>query len=198
MFGPEIMKCFATLLLMAGSAWAGEAAVQPLTAKAKLRLHLQQTASPGFVSEMAVYAGVLQWMDTPREWGQDAASYGKRVASAAGATAIRNLFAFSLDSTLREDPRYRRAGHGGLFPRLGHAVRETVVTRTDSGRARPATWRFGSALGAAYLSNRWYPDRLNTWSSGLEQGAATVGLDLLGNIGSEFWPDVKHRLFRRH
>jgi hypothetical protein len=193
----ENMKFFPACLLLFCTAWAGEPVDQPLSVKAKVRLHAQQTASVGFVAEMAVYAGVLHWMDTPREWGQGAAPYGKRVASAAGATAIRNVFAFGLDSTLREDPRYRPSGHGNVFRRIGHAARETVVTRTDRGHTRFATWRFGSALGAAYLSNVWYPDRLNTFSSGLEQGAATIGLDLLGNIGSEFWPDLKHRLFRR-
>jgi hypothetical protein len=136
-------------------------------------------------------------MDTPREWGQGGAAYGKRLASAAGATAIRNVFAFALDSTLREDPRYRRSGRGNLFARMGHAACETFVTRTDGGRTRFATWRFGSAVGAACLSNVWYPDRLNTFSSGMEQGAATIGLDLLGNVASEFWPDVKHIVFRR-
>ena len=176
---------------------AGEPAGQPLSVKAKLRLHARQTASVGFVAEMAVYAGVLNWMDTPLEWGQDASSYSKRVASAAGATAIRNVFAFALDSTLREDPRYRRSGHGNFFARMGHAARETFVTRTDGGRTRFATWRFGSAVGAAYLSNVWYPDRLNTFSSGLEQGAATIGLDLLGNVAGEFWPDVKGIVLRR-
>jgi hypothetical protein len=102
-----------------------------------------------------------------------------------------------LDSTLREDPRYRRSGHGKMFARMGHAARETFVTRTDGGRTRFATWRFGSAVGAAYLSNVWYPDRLNTFSSGLEQGAATIGLDLLGNVAIEFWPDVRRIVLRR-
>ena len=32
--------------------------------------------------------------------------------------------------------------------------------------------------------------------TGMEQGAATIGLDLLGNVASEFWPDVKHGVFR--
>jgi hypothetical protein len=31
----------------------------------------------------------------------------------------------------------------------------------------------------------------------MEQGAATIGLDLLGNVASEFWPDVKHMVLRR-
>jgi hypothetical protein len=191
------MKFTSAFLLLGCIAWAGDPADQPLSVKAKLRFHAEQTASPGFVVQMAAYAGVLHWMDTPREWGQGSAAYGKRVVSAAGATAIRNVFAFALDSTLREDPRYGRSGHGNFFARMGHAARETFVTRTDGGRTRFATWRFGSAVGAACLSNVWYPDRLNTFSSGMEQGAATIGLDLLGNVASEFWPDVKHIVLRR-
>ena len=190
-------KFIPAFLLFVCMAWAGQPADQPLSVKAKLRFHVEETLSPGFVVENAAYAGVLHWMDTPREWGQGGSAYGKRVASAAGATAIRNVFAFALDATLHEDPRYRRSGHGNFFVRIGHAARETVVTRTGRGRSRFATRRFGSALGAAYLSNVWYPDRLNTFSSGLEQGAATVGLDLLGDVASEFWLDVKHKLLRR-
>ena len=191
------MKFTWAFLLAGCMAWAGEPGDRPLDVRAKLLFHAEQTAGPGFVVEMAAYAGVLHRMDTPREWGQGGAAYGKRVASAAGATAIRNVFAFALDSTLCEDPRFRRSGHGNMFARMGHAARETFVTRTDGGRARLATWRFGSAVGAAYLSNVWYPDRLNTFSSGLEQGAATIGLDLLGNVAGEFWPDVKRIVLRR-
>ena len=192
----RITRLAASAALVIAAAWA-EDGPAPLTAREKLGYHWRQTVSPGFVVEMAAYAGVLHWMDTPSEWGQGAGPYGKRVASAVGATAIRNAFAFVLDSGLREDPRYRRSGHGSFFNRIGHAARETVVTRSDGGRTRFATWRFGSAVGAAYLSNVWYPDRLNTVSSGLEQGAATIGLDLLGNIAGEFWPDLKHSILRR-
>ena len=191
------MKFTSAFLLIGCMGWAGEPADGTLSVTGKLRFHAVETASPGFVVEMAAYAGVLPWMDTPREWGLGGAAYGKRVASAAGATAVRNVFAFALDSTLHEDPRYRRSGHGNFLTRMGHAARETFVTRTDGGRTRFATWRFGSAVGAAYLSNVWYPDRLNTFASGMEQGAATIGLDLLGNVASEFWPDVRHRVFRR-
>ena len=169
----------------------------PLSTGAKFRFHVRETTSPGFLAETAAYAGVLHWMNTPAEWGQGSAQYGKRVASAGGATAIRNLFAFTLDAALREDPRYRRAGHGTIFSRIGHAAVETVITRSDAGRRRFATWRFGSAIGAACLSNVWYPDRLNNFSSGMQQGGATIGLDLLGNFASEFWPDIKRTIFRR-
>ena len=103
----------------------------------------------------------------------------------------RLLFCFGRRLAGRPEVLARRPRHS--FVRIGRAARETFVTRTGGGRTRFATWRFGSALGAAYLSNVWYPDRLNTFSSGMEQGAATIGLDLLGNVASEFWPDVKHK-----
>lgn len=191
-----MLTATSVIMLLCVPGWAQNAPFQPMTVKEKLALHAKQTASPGFAVEMAAYAGVLHWMDTPREWGQGGAAYGKRVASASGATAIRNVFAFALDSTLREDPRYHRSGRGNLFGRVAHAARETVVTKTDRGGSRIAVSRIGSAMGAAYLSNVWYPDRLNTFSSGLEQGAATLALDWLGNIGSEFWPDLRRLIFK--
>ena len=192
------MKCNTVVALLAMALPAGAQTFPPLSVKEKLKLHVKETASAGFVAEMAAYAGVLHWMDVPSEWGQGWPAYGKRVGSASGATAIRNVFAFALDSALGEDPRYQRSGHGNVLARTGHAFRETFVTRTDRGGRRFATWRFGSATAAAYLSNVWYPDRLNTLASGMEQGAATIGLDILGNLASEFWPDIKRKLFRRH
>ena len=168
----------------------------PLSAKEKLKLHAGETCTAGFAVEMAAYSGILHWMNVPTEWEQGGAAYGKRLASASAATGIRNLFAFTLDAALHEDPRYQRSGHGNVLRRSGHALREIFVTRTDRGGRRFATWRFGSAVGAAYLSNLWYPDRLRTVESGLEQGAATIGLDLLGNLASEFWPDIKRKLLR--
>ena len=196
------MRCTAAkvgmaAILLAGGARASDGGDGPLSAEDKLRFHWRQTASWEFVAENAAYAGVLHWMSIPAEWGQGSGAYGQRVASALGASAIRNVFAFALDAPLREDPRFRRSGRGGILRRMGHAARETVLTRTDRGRTRLAIWRFGSAIGAACLSNEWYPDRLNTFSSGMEQGAATIGLDLLGNLASEFWPDIKRGVFRR-
>ena len=32
---------------------------------------------------------------------------------------------------------------------------------------------------------------------GLEQGTTQIGFDLLANMGSEFWPDVKKKILRR-
>jgi hypothetical protein len=104
--------------------------------------------------------------------------------------------AFGLDTALHQDPRYYRAGAGG-WKRVEHAARDTILTHTDSGGETLSTWRLGSAYGAAFLSNQWYPDRLNTVRMGVLQGSTTLGFDFAANVGAEFWPDMKRKVLRR-
>jgi hypothetical protein len=163
----------------------------------KLSYHAKATFSPTAILGFAAYAGVLQKIDTPEEWGQGGAGFGKRFASTAAWSGIHSALAFGLDSALHQDPRYHRSGSGGVWRRSGHALRETILTRTDSGGETLSTWRLGSAYGAAFLSNQWYPDRLNTVRLGMIQGTMTIGFDLAGNLGSEFWPDIKRSVFRK-
>ena len=80
---------------------------------------------------------------------------------------------------------------------MGHALRGTILTRTDRGGETLSTWRIGSAYGAAFLSNQWYPDRLNTVSRGMQRGSLTIAFAFAGNLGSEFGPDLKRKLLRQ-
>jgi|SRR5580704_11261825 hypothetical protein len=171
--------------------------VEPFDTMSKLKFHALRVASPWALAETAAYAGLLQGFDTPREWGEGAGAYGKRFASALGSSAIHGTLAFGLDSTLHQDPRYFRSHDSGFWRRTAHAFRGTILTRTDTGGETLSTWRLGSAYGAAYLSNEWYPDRLNTVGLGALQGSLRMGFDFVSNLGSEFWPDVRRKILRR-
>ena len=118
-------------------------------------------------------------------------------ASTLAYSGIRNLLGFGLDSALHQDPRYYRSTERGMWRRTKHAFRETILTHKDSGGETLATWRLGSAYGAAFISNEWYPDRVNTVALGFSQGSTQLGFDLLSNLGSEFWPDIKRKLFHQ-
>jgi hypothetical protein len=166
--------------------------------KDKLRFHAESTYSPSAILGVALYAGILQEADAPKEWKQGAGPYGKRFASTLAWSGVHSAMAFGLDSTLHQDPRYYRSGDKGFWRRSGHALRGTMLTRTDSGKETLSTWRLGSAYGAAFLSNMWYPDRLNTVSLGLIEGSVTLGLEFFSNLGKEFWPDIKKKAFRRN
>ncbi|MGD0772735.1 MAG: hypothetical protein ABSC05_07930 [Candidatus Solibacter sp.] len=169
----------------------------PLDVMGKLHYHAQATYGPMSIVSDAAYAAILQADAAPTEWRGGAEAYGKRVASMVAWSGIHSALAFGLDSTLHQDPRYFRSGGTGFWRRSGHALRGTLFTRTDRGGETLSTWRIGSAYGAAFLSNQWYPDRVNTVRLGFIQGSVTLGLDLAGNLGKEFWPDIKRKVFQK-
>ena len=170
---------------------------ESLDVTGKLLYHVESAYSPSAILGIAAYAGALQEINTPTEWGQGAGAYGKRFASTLAWAGIHSTIAFGLDSTLHQDPRYFRSQETGFWRRTGHALRGTLLTRTDSGGETISTWRIGSAYGAAFLSNEWYPDRLNTVGWGLIEGTETLGFGFVSNLGSEFWPDIKRKVLRR-
>lgn len=163
----------------------------------KLGYHAIIAFGPMSLAGDAGYAAILQKANAPLEWEQGAAGYGRRLVSTVAWSAIHNTLAFGLDSALHQDPRYFRSTGSGFWRRSGHALRGTMLTRTDSGSETVSTWRIGSAYGSALVSNLWYPDRLNTVRLGFIQGSVTLGFDLAGNLGREFWPDIKRKVFKR-
>ena len=171
--------------------------LDPIGWEGKLRFHAVSAYGPEALVGAAIYDGFLQEINFPREWGQGGLGYGKRFGSTLAYGGVRNLLGFGLDSALHEDPRYYRSTESGMWRRARHAFRETILTHKDSGGETLATWRLGSAYGAAFISNQWYPDRVNTVALGFSQGSTQIGFDFLSNLGSEFWPDIKKKLLHR-
>lgn len=95
-----------------------------------------------------------------------------------------------------EDPRYYTLGRGGFFRRAGYALSRTVLSKTDSGHTAFSWSEVGGNACEAAISNLYYPPQergfhqtLRNWGNQME-GAA------LNNFFKEFWPDVRHNLFR--
>ena len=168
-----------------------------LDVSGKLRYHAERTFGSAAIATSGVKAGYLQMTDSPTEWGQGGDGYSKRLGSSIARSGIRAALAFGLDSTLHQDPRYYRSDNAGFWPRTGHALRGTILTRTDNGGETLSTWRLGSAYGAAFIANQWYPDRLNTVRRGFVNGSTRLGFDLAKNVMAEFWPDLKRKISRR-
>jgi len=169
----------------------------PLGLADKFYFHAENAYGPLQIAGVAAYAGILQEINAPREWGQGAGAYGKRFASSVAATGIHGAIAFGLDAALHEDPRYFRSTDRGFWRRSAHAFRGTILTHTDDGGETVSAWRLGSDYGAAYLSNQWYPRRLNTARLGFIQGSLSLGFDLVSNVGTEFWPDIKKKVLHK-
>ena len=163
----------------------------------KLSFHVKQSIGPLALVGDAAYSGILQETDTPTRWGQGGSGYGKRFASTVACSGIHSALAFGLDSALHEDPRYFRSASGGFWRRTAHAFRGTILTHTDKGTETLSIWRLGSAYGAAYISDLWYPGRLNTVRLGFSEGSLQLGFDLASNLAAEFGPDLKRMILHR-
>src|SRR5512147_177124 len=95
----------------------------------KVRYQAERSFGPASIGMNGVQAGFLQMIDSPTEWGQGSTGYGHRMGSSVASSAIRGVLAVSLDSTLHQDPRYFRSVSTGLWRRVGHALRGTILTR---------------------------------------------------------------------
>jgi hypothetical protein len=162
----------------------------PLSVKGKFTLFLRQNFDYSSVVMSAAGAGISQASDSPKEFGQGAAGYGRRFwhgyADAIGSNFFTN---FMLPSLAHQDPRYYALGHGGVFRRTGYAVSRLFVIKSDAGN-----WTFniseplGNGMGAA-LSNAYYPSSLTGWTRTYQRWALQFAIDGGYNLLKEFWPD---------
>ncbi len=175
-------------------------ALRPLTPKEKFHLMWKSSTDPFIFSLDAIVAGIGQAKDSNPGFGQGAQGYFKRFGASYADTFDGNFWGNAvLTVAFKEDPRYFREGntHSPLHRAL-YSAGTALWTRRDNGKSGP---NYANVLGnfiSGGISNLYYPaaDR------GLGKtftGAVTVTAE--GTIGSElieFWPDIAHRLFRKH
>jgi len=173
------------------------AALAPLTARERLRLYFTQTYGPVTFVRAAASGGISQWADIPNEWGQGADAYGQRVGNSLAKHALRGALEHGAAALLREDNRYRASGRTGFWPRTRYAVTQTFLARDAGGGRHFAYSRFGSALGAAFLSRLWQPPSTSSPGDAANNFGISIGVDAGFNVFREFWPDIKGRLRKK-
>jgi len=170
----------------------------PLSVKGKFWLATEDT----FDYSAFVWTAILSGQDFATkaypEFGQGMAGYGRYyyhlfIDGVSGAYFTEAI----VPSLTHEDPRYYTLGHGGFFRRAGYALSRVVITKTDS---EGTSFNWSEIVGnlcEAGLSNAYYPAEERgarataiNWGTQLESAA-------LNNIAKEFWPDIRHLLFRK-
>jgi hypothetical protein len=162
----------------------------PLSVKGKFTLFLRQNFDYSSVVMTGIWAGISQASDSPKEFGQGAAGYGRRFWHGYADSIGSNFFTnFMVPSLAHHDPRYYALGHGGVLRRTGYAVSRLFVIKSDAGN-----WTFniseplGTGMGAA-LSNAYYPSSLTGWTRTYQRWGMQFALDGGGNLLREFWPN---------
>jgi hypothetical protein len=175
---------------------APSSSVAPLSVPEKFEYRVISSFSPTKIIAVGLEAGYDQITNTPSEWKQGGEGYGKRYASEFGTVLARQTFAFTLEAAFHEDPRYFPSGEKGFLRRTKNAIKQAIVTRTDSGNDRFAYARVSSALGASFLANAWQPHSTDTAGNAMKTFAITIAGDAGYNFLQEFFPIFRPKELR--
>jgi hypothetical protein len=99
---------------------------------------------------------------------------------------------------LHQDPRYFRIGPAGgtKWHRTVYALSRVLITDRDGGRKQfnYSEW-LGNATAVA-ISQAYHPDNRSAVDAS-EFLVEQVATDAFSQVLKEFWPDIKHKLFKK-
>jgi hypothetical protein len=160
--------------------------------------YAKHEVGPKPVAMVGVGAAINQGTNTPREWGQGAAGFGKRFASGFAKHIVHKGIQYSVARMLHEELSYRPSGKHGFGPRMKYALMGVVVThKTNGNHGRTVNaGEISGAVGSGLISRLWQPASTRTVAAGFTSAGITLGVDAGQNVVREFWPEIRHP--RRH
>ncbi len=155
--------------------------------------YVKHTFSPKSAVMAGAGAAVNQANDTPHEWSQGAAGFGRRFASAFGKHIVHKTIQYPISRLLHEEFSYRRSDKTGFGSRLKYALAGTVIThKTTTGKQTVAVGEISGVVGSGLISRLWQPASTRTVAAGFTSGGITLGIDAGMNVMKEFWPEIRH------
>lgn len=170
----------------------------PFTVRDKFDYRVVQSFGLRGFGGAFISAAIGQARDSPHEWGEGLSGFAERYGSGFAGNLSRQTFAWILESSFHEDPRYFPSEDKNMKQRVLNALKQVIVCKKDSGRPEFAYARVFSDFGAAQLSNVWQPPSTGKVSSGFVRGAIGLGADAAYNFMQEFIPftrpvSLRHR-----
>ena len=173
----------------------------PLTGKERWQLYWKQNfASVGAYFGPFFTALVLdQAAGSPKEWGGGFEGYGRRFASRTAMAMVQGTLQYSVAAALHEDVRYiSSAAQAGFKKRALHAIAYSFVTYDSEGHTTLNVANLSSYYAASAISTTWVPGRNNVALYTFTNGTEQIGLSIPINLLQEFWPEIRHKVLRRH
>lgn len=131
----------------------------------------------------ALSAGLEQWRDSPREWGQTEAGYVKRFAAEYASSAIGDTTKYWISRLRDEDPSFRPCECSGIHRRFAHAVIAPFIARKPDGQIVFSFARLSAMTASSVVpAFAWSPTPQTAQGQFKHIGvslAGTIGVDLL-------------------
>lgn len=170
-----------------------------LSPRQKFGLAFKTSVDPFAFLFAGIDSAISQGEDSFPGYGQGSEGYAKRFAASYvdsfDGTIIGNAM---LPILLHQDPRYFRKGTGNFASRFTYAVMSTVRCKGDNGHWQP---NYSNVLGnfaAGGISNLYYPSGERGFVQTYQRAIVVSAEGAIGATLAEFWPDIAHRLFRKH
>ena len=163
----------------------------PLNTRQKFSLALRKTFDPVAFIGISIGAGIEQATNLYPGFGQGVEGYGKRWGAlfvTGRTTDLLNRAVFP--SLFHQDPRYFYQGSGSTWSRIGHAVGDAFVARSDNGHLMPNYSYLLGNISSSALSNLYYP--ASSRGAGLILTNAAIGI--AGRAGQNL---VREFVFKR-
>ena len=168
----------------------------PMTAKDEFKLVLSDSFDYSSFIYVGITAGIAMEQKSYPEFHQGAAGYGRYYWHALADSTAENAFTeFLVPYPTREDPRYYTLGRGGFAKRLVYSASRLAICRDNNANNTINLAEIVGAGASAGVSNLWYPSSYTTWTKTGQKWIIQLGIDGLGNIAKEFWPDVNAHVF---
>lgn len=164
-----------------------------LTEKKRFHLYLLSVVGPVPVLAEIAGAGIGQWENSPKEWGQGWGAFAERAESNLAYNGLRQTITYGTSIMFHEDNRYFPSHRHGVWARTSYALRSTVTARHPDGSEAFSVSSVAGVAGASALSSVWGP---RSWEGAKGIGTnAGVSLAVTAafNIVREFLPDLLHR-----
>ncbi len=163
-----------------------------MTASERRHQYLRDLYDPLPFLSTAVGAGIGQWRDSPKEWGQGAQGFSLRFVSGYGEIVVRETLIYGVSSALHEDNRYFRSHRTGFGPRLRYAVESSFLTRHEDGFRGVSISKMGGFAGASLISRLWQPPSTGSGVDALNNFGLAIAVSVGFNVAREFLPDLLH------
>ena len=164
-----------------------------LTEAKRFHLYLLSAGGPIPILGEAIGAGVSQWDNSPKEWGQGWNAYGERFGSNLAYNGIRQTITYGTSALFHEDNRYFASHKKGFWARTGYAALSTVVAQHPDGRRMFSVSSVTGIVGASAISSIWGPPSWKGAGNIAENAGVSFATTAAFNIAREFLPDILHR-----
>lgn len=168
-----------------------------MTREERFSWFVGSTVGPQSLAAGVFSAGWSTAFNNPEEYGPHWDGFAKRYGMRLTGIATTNGIEAGLGAAWGEDPRYTRAGDGGVWSRVGHAAKMTVLANRADGSTAPAYARYAGVAGGNFLSNTWRVDSDSSAGSALKRTGFGFAGRMVSNLFKEFWPDLRGKMSSR-